>query len=140
MGILSDFFLADASPVPNYDGGRDVDEADKRQYKGITPLQAAQFLATLRGVKYEVAMIGEFPFLTPDDADEWTMSVPADMVDRLAAIGDSRIPDLAADFAAATAEEWNATPEDCLPIARGLVELARRADASGKTMYLWNSL
>ena len=45
MGLLSDFFIADASPIPRYDGGEGFDDADKCQFKGLTPLQGGQLLA-----------------------------------------------------------------------------------------------
>src|SRR6188472_744591 len=56
MGILSDFFLAQNTSIPNYAGGEEIDTADKCQFKGLSPLQGGQFLAVLRGQKYVVDM------------------------------------------------------------------------------------
>jgi hypothetical protein len=140
MGLLSDFFIADASPVPKYEGGERFDDADKCQFKHITPLQGGQFLAVLRGQDYTVKMVSEFKLVTAEDADDWTMTVPQDMVDALATLKTEDIHSLAAKFAEATAEELGWSPDDFVPIVRDLSALARRAAANGKTMYLWNCL
>jgi hypothetical protein len=140
MGLLSDFFLAEESPVPNYDGGAGFDAEDKCQFKGLTPLQGAQFLAVLRGQEYSVDMVSEFKLVTPEDADDWTMSVPDDMVATLARIGPDQIPGLAAEFSRATAEELGWSPDDFVPIIADLSALACRAIKTNKKMYLWNGL
>ena len=140
MGLLSDFFIADATPVPSYDGGQGFDNADKCQFKGLTPLQGGQFLAVLRGKKYKVDMVSEFKLVTPEDAEDWTMSVPQDFVTALAKLKPSEIPGLAAKFAKATAEELGWSADDFVPVISDLSGLARRALEAGKTMYLWNCL
>src|SRR5688572_5145672 len=67
MGLLSDFFIADASPVPKYDGGGAFVDADKCQFKGLSPLQCGQFLAVLRGQEYTIDMVSEFKLVTPEE-------------------------------------------------------------------------
>ena len=139
MGLLSDFFIADGSPVPRYDGGEWFDDADKCQFKGLTSLQGGQFLAVLRGQQYKVDMVSEFKLVTPEDAEDWTMSVPPDFVSALATLTPNEIPGLATKFAKATAEELGWFADDFVPIISDLSRLARRALEKGKTMYLWNS-
>jgi hypothetical protein len=140
MSLLSDFFIADASRAPKYDGGEAFNDADKCQFKGLSPLQGAQFLAILRGQEYTIDMVSEFKLVTPEDAEDWTMAVPQDMIDALAKLKPDQVPGLAARFAAATAEELGWSPDDFIPILRGLSALARRAIDTGRTMYLWNCL
>lgn len=140
MGLLSDFFIADATPVPNYDGGESVDVADKCQFKNLTPLQAAQFLAVLRDQDYVVELMNEFELVTPEDAEDWTISVPDDMVASLARIETADISALASRFADATSEELGWSPEDFVPIVSELSALGRRAIETNKKMYLWNCL
>jgi hypothetical protein len=140
MGLLSDFFIADAIPVPNYDGGESIDEADKCQFKNLTPLQAAQFLAVLRDQSYVVELMNEFELVTPEDAEDWTMSVPDDMVASLAKLETANIGTIASRFADATSEELGWSPEDFVPIVSKLSELGRRAIATNKKMFLWNCL
>jgi hypothetical protein len=140
MGILSDFFIADASPVPKYDGGMAFDSADKCQFRRLTPLEVGRFLAVLRGQDYVVEMISEFKLLTPEIAEDWTHSVPHDMVSALARFQPDEIPVLAAKFADATAEELGWSADDFVPVVRDLSALARRAVERGKSMYFWNCL
>ncbi len=92
MGILSDFFIADDSPTPQYDCGPQFPAADRCQFKSITPLEAAGILFVLRGSGDRIKMIDEFPSLTPQDAEEWIQRVPVDMTSALAALNDSQLP------------------------------------------------
>jgi hypothetical protein len=140
MGVLSDFFIADRSTVPDYCGGEQLEDEDKCQYKRLTPLQAAQLLAVLRKQEYHVGLIGEFQLVTPEEAEEWTMSVPEDMVAKLAEIEEADVRHVAEQFAEATADELGWSPDDFVPIVTALAALARRAIESGKAMYLWNCL
>lgn len=140
MGILSDFFIADESTVPNYEGGEGFDTADRCQLKGLSPLQGGQFLAVLRGQEYTVELLSEFALVTPEEAEDWTMSVPRDLIATLAAIQDDQIADIAAQFAAATNEELGWSTEDFVPIVADLSALARRAIETNRVMYLWNCL
>src|SRR5688572_21168562 len=137
MSILSDFFIADGASVPNYGGGADFDEADKCQLKNLSPLQGGQFLAVLRNTSYDVELLNEFPLVTPEDAEDWTMSVPDDMVRALAALERDQIPSVAAKFAHATREELGWSAEVFVPIVTDLSALAGRAVATKKKMYLW---
>src|ERR1700761_8054672 len=121
MGLLSDFFIAYESPTPDYKAGEAIEDADKCQLTDLSALQAAQFLAVLRGQDYRVDLIREFPLVTPEDADDWTMVVPQDMVITLAAIGGAEIPNVATKLAAATRTELGWSPDDFIPIVTALV-------------------
>jgi hypothetical protein len=139
VGILSDFFIADAnsplSPRPS-----EREEGDICRLKSITPLEAARLLAVLRGASYSANLIREFRLVSPEDAEDWTMSVPLEMVHALADISDHAAPEFAANFSEITRAELKWTPEDWLPIVKDLTALARRALQSNKSMFLWNSL
>jgi hypothetical protein len=136
MGILCDFFIVDGSTVPNYDVGQDFDDADKCECKGLTALEWTQFLAILRGQEYSVDLDSEFRLITPEDADNWTMSVPQDMVDRL----NTQVAEIAALLTTATSEELAWSANDLIPLITELAALARRAIATKKSIFLWNSL
>lgn len=140
MGIISDFFIADRSAAPNYRGGEAFHDLDKCQFKGVTPLQVGQFLAVLRETEYTVDIVSEFELLTPEDAEDWTMSVPPDFANALANLEASEIPTLAGKFASATAMELGWGADDYVSIISDLSRLARRALETGTAMYLWNSL
>jgi hypothetical protein len=140
MGLLSDFFIADGASVPNYDGGDTFEAADKCQYRRLSTLQAAQFLAVFRGQEFEIEMMDEFELLTPEDAVEWTHSVPQDMVTTLANLEERDFAAIAAKFVDATREELAYSLEDFVLLLRDLSALARRAIANHKRMYLWNCI
>lgn len=140
MGILSDFFIAEGTSVPNYDGGAGMDSADCVQSKGITPLQAAQLLAVIRGIPFDHSLIREFELLSPDDAEEWTMSVPQDMVTLLASLSAVRVDEIVERLADETQEELDWSPEDLRSLVLELQALASRCVAAKKTMYYWCSL
>lgn len=97
-------------------------------------------LVALRGSGDRIALISEFRLLTPENADEWTMSVPVDMVKALAALSDSEVRADSLRSANVTKEELGWSQADFEPVVNSLRTLARRAEASGKKMFLWNSL
>ena len=140
MGILSDFFIAETGKVPDYLGSSDFPAADRCQFKSITPLEAAGVLSVLRGSGDRVELIGEFKLLTPEDAEEWTMIIPDDMMSLLAALTEPRLSKVAKQCSIETAEEVAWSPEDFHFVLSHLRDLAIRARETGRSMYLWNSL
>lgn len=139
MGMLSDFFLADKATIPEY-SGMDVVPEDRCQFKGITPLEAAGILSVLRGGGDRMEMLDDFPLLTPQEAEEWTMSVPQDMVATLAELGDSQLLEVGRQCAQVTAEELGWSAEDFQAVISQLRGLARRATDTNRSMYLWIGL
>jgi len=140
MGVLSDFFIADATAAPSYNGRSDFPPEDVCRFKRITPLEAAGVLSVLRGGGDRIEMLDEFPALTPEDAEEWVTGIPPDMTQALAQLDAVRIEDAAVACARATSEELGWSPEDFNEVLAQLCVLARRAMKKGKAMYLWNSL
>jgi hypothetical protein len=140
MSLLSDFFISSDTDVPSYDGDPSFPEHDRVQLNHITPLEAAGLLEALRGGGDSVEMISEFPLLTPQDADTWTMGVPDDFAPRLAELDESAIRSTATSFAEITVEELGWSADDAASMVADLSALARRAVAGGKRMFLWNSL
>jgi hypothetical protein len=140
MGILSDFFIADRTEKTEYDGGPDFHAEERCQFKSITPLEAAGILSVLRGGGDRLDMLDAFPLLTPEEAEQWTIGIPAEMTTALAAIDDLQIPSLAQKCADVTGEELGWSSKDFEDVLNRLRALARRAVASDKSMYLWNSL
>jgi hypothetical protein len=138
MGILSDFFIASGDAALSYD--ESFPAQDVCHAKSITPLEAAGMLAVLRGGADRLGLIGEFDCLTAQEADNWTMSVPDDMVTALASIDEGNVSRIATQFADATQEELGWGAADFEPIVTQLAALARKAGATNKKMFLWNSL
>ncbi|MEZ6143475.1 MAG: hypothetical protein R3B84_23140 [Zavarzinella sp.] len=140
MGILSDFLIGDDDTAKAYDGISAFADEDRCQFRRITPLEAAGILSVLRGGGDSVELIGEFPLLTEEDAEMWTMRVPTDMVTSLAALEGDKLAETASACADATVEELGWSKEDFEPVLRDLHNLALRAQTDQKQMYLWNSL
>ncbi|MCU0748172.1 MAG: hypothetical protein MUF13_01360 [Akkermansiaceae bacterium] len=105
-------------------------------YEGIS----AGLLEALRGGGDSIEMISEFPLLTPQDAEAWTMGTPEDFVTRLAELPESAVPDIATGFADITVEELGWSAEDASSMVADLRMLARRAKEVKKPIFLWNSL
>ena len=137
MSILSDFYIATEDQALNYDGGEGVPESDRCQFRRLTSLEVAGLLQVLRGDGDRVELMGEFERLTPEDAEEWTMSVPRDMVDSLASFSASDIPKVAGQWSDITKEELGWRPEDFETILTDLAALAQLAKKTGKRMYFW---
>lgn len=140
MGILSDFFILEEDITPEYDASKDWG-SHRCAYKGITPLEAAAMLKVIRESSDDrVEMMDEFKLLTAEDAEEWIMSVPDDMIDLLAAASQSKINDWATQCAELTREELNWNAIDFVEVFSDLSELSKTAIAEKMKMYLWNSL
>lgn len=142
MTLMSDFFITAESSIPQYNGGTGLAAEDVCRFANISSLQAGQLLALLRGEQYTPEHNREFRLVTPEGADQetWTMSVPQDMLMRLAKYEQFDIAGLAQRFAETTHAELGKTTRDVTPLVTALVTLSKRALASGKVMYLWNSL
>ena len=140
MGTLSDFFIADSKSFASYSTGADFPDSDRCQAKRITPLEAANLLAVLRGHGDPLELINEFPMLTPEDDEHWTFAVPVDFIVLLAALSTASVAPHAAAFAKATEEELGWSESEAQPFLAELVALAQRAKANGKAMFLWLSL
>lgn len=140
MSVLSDFIISTGATVPNYDGISEFPDADRCQFKGITPLEAAGLLEALRREGDRISMLSEFPLLTPEEAEVWTMGVAEDFVTRLAELDQAGIATVAERFSQITADELGWPTGDSISMLTQLASLARRARAEQKRMYLWNSL
>jgi hypothetical protein len=139
MSTLSDFFIAEKGMTPEYNGAAEFPSEDRCQFKSITPLEAAGIMEVLTG-KDTFEVMDQFSLVTPQDAEEWTMNVPDEMVAALAALDASEIPEIAGRCAQITAEELGWSSEDFADVVSQLRALAHRAVEGNKSMYLWNSL
>jgi hypothetical protein len=141
MGLLSDFFIAKPDAAKLYGGDTPFPAADRCQHKNLSPLQAAQIFAVMRGIPYDVSLLDEFPLVHEEtDGGPWTVKIPDEMVTALAQLPDSEIGPQSLAWAEATAEELAWGAEDFEPIVGDLVRLAGAARASGRSMFLWNCL
>jgi len=142
MTLISDFFITSESSIPHYNGGEGMEAEDFCRFADISPLQAGQLLALLRSEHYTPEHNHEFRLVTPEESSNEvaTMSVPQDVLMRLAKYEQFDIAGLSQRFAETTHTELGRDTRDFVPFVTALVALSKRALASGKVMYLWNSL
>jgi hypothetical protein len=141
MGLLSDFFVAKPADAATYGGEEPYPSSECCQYKHLSPLQAAQFLAVLRRTPYHVSLLSEFPLVHQESEDgPWTVQLPEDMTAALAELKDGDVASQARAWSEATREElaWDAAAFE--PIVHDLIRLARIARRSSRSLFLWNCL
>jgi hypothetical protein len=135
MGTLADFFIADRSSIPIYEGGAGFDSIDRCDCGGLGLLQAEQLLGLLREMRGD--RNNNFNLITPPEGQDFTMSVPADMVAILGSLMDDEIMVVAERLAQDTQPELDWSPQDFLPMLTALVILARRAVDGDRAMFYW---
>lgn len=139
MGLLSDFFISDADSMHSYSECDSFPNEDSVQCKHITPLEAAGLHAALIGSGNALQMMSGFKLQTPEDANEWIMIVPLSMRTALLGIDEQSISS-AASRCVCSIEKLDYSQEEYESLINGLRSLAKRAEAKGLEMYLWNCL
>lgn len=161
MGVLTDYFRAgDTAAVtaamestegcPLVNGGRSG--FDGVEAKGVdSTIVLGQLIAAVAQVPWTPDLVREtmvWPTTPPPGpegpADEddpwatgpWVSRLDAAARDALAEANDSDLPRVAATWAQAE-ELAGATAEDMLPLAEGLIGLARRARDADEQLYCW---
>lgn len=144
MALISDFFITAEPSASHYSGGEGLATDDYCRFEDISPLQAGQFLALLRGDDHSPEHTNEFRLVSASEdsgnEETWTMSVPQDMLMRLSKLDHLGINNMAQRLSEETQAELGLDAKEFKPFVSQLVELSKRALASGKVMYLWNSL
>ncbi|MFD8701204.1 hypothetical protein ACFV1W_01095 [Kitasatospora sp. NPDC059648] len=163
MGVLTDYFRAPGAAAvvraleltegsrPGF--GEVSDGAfDGVMAKGVDPaVLLGQFVAAIRAEPWRADLVGQKPVWPttappgrdgPWDEDDpwasgpWVVELDDAARDALAEARDDRIPAAVARWA--EAEEWGgADPAQLLPLAEGLIALARRARTAGERLYCW---
>ena len=140
MGIESHFFIAHIQGEPVYDYNLPWGD-DRCEYRRITPLEAAGILMVLRNDNSDrLELIDEFKLLTSEEAEEWIMSVPHDMVKLLAGATKNDINNWSIRCSEVTSEELSWDSNEFNMVLNGLSKLSQRSIESKKRMFLWNAL
>jgi hypothetical protein len=139
MGTLADFFIADRSAIPIYEGGAGFDSIDRCDCGGLGLLQAEQLLGLLREMRGGGDHNNNFELITSPEGQDFTMSVPADMVAILGSLMDDEIMVVAERLAQDTQLELDWSPQDFLPMLTALGILARRAVDGDRAMFYWTT-
>ena len=139
MSLLSDFYIALPEQAARYDTDRAVPEAERAEFQGLTYEECANLWAVLQDAEPTPTHSEAFEsVLVVDGGQRLINRFPADFVTRLASLD--------ASASAAAASKWIQTGElaymsceasDVLPIVEALSRLARAAQQSGRSLYLW---
>ncbi|MGV3616541.1 MAG: hypothetical protein ACO1SV_14530 [Fimbriimonas sp.] len=138
MGALADFFVSADDQASSYDGQKAWPAGDVVNAKSITHLELSTLWAILDGREWEVESIDDFATVPERDPDAWIHRFPAAFTQRLATATPDELQ--AATVRWSATEEVDADPEDVAPLVRQLQELARNAQASHRSLFLWSSL
>lgn len=137
MSILADIYLAHDADAAQYDRAPEQ-FAERGQYRGFTPLEFSLLWAALQGLEWDEEMLDGFACVYEDEGGQRLVHrFPAEMVADLAVLADDAILEVATVWT--KEEELSCTPAEIVPVIRDLVRLARRAEATGCKLYLWNS-
>ena len=139
MSLLSDFYVASPEEAVRYDTDHNIPGIERAAFKGLTYEECANLWAILQNSDPTPAHSDAFEsILVVGGGQRLINRFPAEFVALLAAL------DGAASSAAAA--KWVQTgelaylsckPSDVLPIIQALSRLARAAQQSGKSLYLW---
>ena len=139
MSLLSDFFIATPDNAARYDSDRNLPAAERAEFKGVTYAELADLWAALQNTEPTPDHAKAFEsVLVVDGGQRLINRFPTEFVSLLAGLDDTT--------AAAVAAKWIQTGElaylsceasDVIPIIDALSRLARTAQQSGKSLYLW---
>ena len=139
MSLLSDFYIAKPEDAARYDTAQNLPDSEHAEFKGLTYEEVANLWAILQDAEPTPEHSDAFEsVLVVDGGQRLINRFPPDFVTRLASL------DAASSTAAAT--KWIQTGElaymsceasDVLPIIEALSRLARTAQQTERSLYLW---
>ena len=146
MGMLADFFAADAADALRY--ARRADDPDEGdgitaalaplQYNGIGSLDIGMLWAILEGGDWNAKRYMPEGVRLDDEGEAWLDRFPDDLTRLLADADGGTLARTADRWAQAGELDWSA--DELRPLLDDLHALARRAVAAGKSVYLWGCL
>jgi hypothetical protein len=139
MSLLSDFYIAKPEDAARYDTDQNLPDSEHAEFKGLTYEEVANLWAILQDRDPTPEHSDAFEsVLVVDGGQRLINRFPPDFVTQLASL------DAASSTAAAA--KWIQTGElaymsceasDVLPIIEALSRLARSAQQTGRSVYLW---
>lgn len=137
MSVQADLYVSrDDQDAIRYDSEPATFE-DREQYPSFTELELSTLWAKMMGIEWDVNSLDEFHTVLVQDGGERTIKrLPASMAIELARLTPDQISTAATKWAAT--DEMACEAADVQPIIEGLVRLAKRASATGRSIYFWN--
>jgi hypothetical protein len=139
MSLLSDFYIAKPEDAVRYDADQNLPDSERAEFKGLTYEEVANLWAILQNEEPTPRHADAFESVLVIDRGERLINrFPKDFVAALASLDESGT--------STAANKWIKTGElaymsseasDVLPIIEALSRLARAAQESGKSLYLW---
>lgn len=143
MGVLTDFIVADASDAQKLGDQRETFVG--LEAKGIDQVRMGTLYALLTNSEYDRSfLVSEESFIyTASDDGPWVQAIPDDMVQRLAKMSPSERQRIGDDWY--KTEEFNPkysrwTREDVSWFLNEVQQMASRAIADSKTLFMWTCL
>jgi hypothetical protein len=142
MGVLSDLVVAPARDAERIGRAQTpAAEFDGIDIKGIDSVKFGTLHSILSGRSFKELLPEYEPVVSVSDEGPWVFQIPSDLVTRLATLEgeDKRV----------AVSKWAATEEFALDrwpadeVAKafdGIASLARKAQGSGRSLFLWMSL
>ena len=138
MGLLADLYVSEDTEAVGYDTNPEKFES-RAQFKGFTVLELSFLWSIMNGAEWDPAMLDEFPcLLEKDQGERLVHRLPAEMVAALGQLTSGEVAALSPQWGAI--EELNWPTDVATEVIVELVRLAHLANATGQSLYLWNSV
>jgi hypothetical protein len=136
MGLIADFFIADAAIAASLNHTIDLPQSDVVSYKRITPLAVSYLKLIMENEPIRLDLAGIKAIRIVDGGECITTEMPADFIDRLANTPDDGIASLAERWAECEEPGWDAGL--LAPVILDLRHLAQEAQRRNLGLYPWN--
>jgi hypothetical protein len=144
MGVLTDFVVTSRSEIQRVcDSDNPSKEFAGLEAKGIDTVKLGTLHAILVRTEFDPSFMNGDPLASGGDDGPWVVELPADLVQRLAALDAKQIGDAAAKWG--KTEEFspqydNWPPEEVHEILKGIANLCAKAIAARKSVLIWMAL
>jgi hypothetical protein len=137
---LSDFFIGDEATARKVDTMLPPGHPDRIDMKGIQQVEMSQLQCVLEGREWQEDILDDYEMVVEEsDEGPWVVRVPAPLVAELCDLRGPKLEAAAAAWAATEElQDWD--PAEVHEALNDLVKLAKRAQAAGKSLFMWISL
>jgi hypothetical protein len=139
MGLLTNIFVASTKNPPDPGEEPELAPGEGIQLKSITGLNLSTLWAIIDAVPWTPDRMDGFESLSGVDDGPWLERCPVGFVESLRAAEGADLDRIGREWA--STEEmagWDAA--DARSLVAELINLARRADTPGRSMYIWTCL
>jgi hypothetical protein len=139
MSSLSDFYIASPETATAYDTNRALPDSERAEFNGLTYNELADLWAILQGSEPAPQHSQAFEsVLVVAGGERLINRFPSEFVSSLASLDDASASIAAAKWVQTGELAYmSCQPSDVMPIIDAASRLARNAQQSGKSLYLW---